>query len=82
MKRKHHYRAKRARRSSRDIGDTISKARGAIARIDRLLSAAEDIIGRELSTTELREEAPKTFEKADKAFSFIERARRALGGMR
>jgi len=66
---------KRRRRSARDPRSNI---RAALARVDRLLSQAEDVIGRELSSVDVRLEAPKTYDRADRAFTHIEKARREL----
>ena len=67
---------KKRKRASRDVD--IAKARAAFARVDKLLSDAQHIIGRELSHTALREEHPKAFSAADQGFRLIERARHRL----
>lgn len=72
----------RRRRRSRDVGETLAKTRRAMARIDQILSGAQQIIGTELSSEEVHTEAPAAFSRATKAFSFIERARRAIQGKR
>jgi hypothetical protein len=69
-------------RLRRDVPTTIANARKAFARIDQILSGVQQIIGEDLSTEQVKAEAPVAFKRASKAFSFIERARRALAGSR
>ena len=49
-------------------------------KLERLLREAQDLIGKELSG-KIRDEFPREYERADLAYSHIEKARRALVGL-
>lgn len=50
----------------------------AMNRVDRLLSDAQDVIGRELSSVEVHECHPQVWGRADRAWVEIEKARKEL----
>jgi hypothetical protein len=62
----------------RDERGEVERAHKALARIDRLLNEAEGVIGSSLSSVEFRKKYPKAYDAADKAFTYIEQARRSL----
>ncbi len=64
-------RRKPHRSSARDA-DPQAIRRRSFGQIDRLLSQAQDIIGRELSSVSLKSEAPRSHRAADKAYDLID----------
>jgi pyruvate kinase len=60
----------------------IQRARKALAKVDRLLSEAQDVIGTELSTVEFHAEFPKVYDLGDKVFNHVEAARRMIARRR
>jgi hypothetical protein len=52
----------------------------ALVKLDKLLSDAQDVIGRELSNMETKEEFPVVYRLGDSIFDSLEKSRRAIYG--
>lgn len=74
--------SKRGRTGARRDAGAAARYLQARKKIDRLLSEAQDIIARELSNLETKLSAPRAWKVGDDAYEHVERARRAIAGMR
>jgi len=52
----------------------------ALVKLDKLMSDAQDVIGRELSNMETKEEFPAVHRLGDSIFDQLEKSRRAIYG--
>jgi type IV secretory pathway TraG/TraD family ATPase VirD4 len=52
----------------------------ALVKIDKLMSDAQDVIARELSNMETKEEFPVVYRLGDNIFDSLEKSRRAIYG--
>lgn len=52
----------------------------ALVKLDKLLSDAQDVIGRELSNSSMKEDFPVVYRLGDQVYDQLEKSRRAIYG--
>lgn len=63
---------------STEYDKELARVRRAMARVDKLLSDAQQVIGSELSNAEVRTTFRVAYDKANQTYDLIEKARRKI----